>query len=576
MASLTTNKDVAKVFYEIADLLDLLGDRFKPRAYRRAARSIDGLSEHLSDIAARGALEEIPGVGKAISLKIQEYLKTGKVKALETLRGKVSPGLVELLRIPDVGPRTVQQLHDKLGIRTIEQLQEALAEHRIRDLPGFGERSEESIRRNLELFLKLRQRRPLSSAYHLAQKLLQILGEVSGVERIEPAGSLRRWRETVGDLDILIASEKPGPIMKAFTEISDVKQVLAHGTTKSSIILSDGMQVDLRVVKPESFGAALQYFTGSKAHNIALRRIAQKRKWKLSEYSLSDAKDGSIIAQRTEAEIYEALGMPWIPPELREDSGEIEAAQKNQLPKLVELDDIRGDLHVHTKWSDGRDTIEAMVTAAIQRGYEYIVISDHSKTVRIAKGLAEEKLLEQIHVIRRLDATLADIHVLSGVEVEILSDGTLDLADDALAETDVVTASIHYDTRGSEEKMTGRLLRAMENEYVDILAHPTGRLVGERPSYSVNLDKLFEAAKQNRVFLEINSHRLDISDVAARRAKALGLKLAVNSDAHWASGLEVMRFGVAVARRGWLEARDVVNTFSFTKLRQVLKHVHIN
>ncbi len=568
------NRDIARVFYEIADILDLLGDRFKTRAYRRAARSIEGLSEHLADIAARGALEEIPGVGKAISGKIQEFLKTGKVKALDELRRKVSPGLIEILRIPEVGPRTVQTLHEKLGISTIEELQKALEEHRIRDLPGFGERSEESIRRNLELYLKQRQRRPLSSAYHLAQKLLKILREVPGVEQIEPAGSLRRWRETVGDLDILIASEKPVPIMKAFTEISDVKQVLAHGSTKSSIILSDGMQVDLRVVKPENFGAALQYFTGSKAHNIVLRRIAQKRKWKLSEYSLSDTKDGSVIAQRTEAEIYEALGMSWVPPELREDTGEIEAAQKNQLPKLVELGDIRGDLHVHTKWSDGRDTVEAMAKAAIQRGYEYIVISDHSKRVRIAKGLAEEKLREQIEEIRKIDEALTDIRILSGVEVEILSDGTLDLTDDALAETDVVTASIHFDTRGSEEEMTERFLQAMENKYVDILAHPTGRLVGQRPSYSVNLDKLMEAAKRHGVFLEINSYRFDLSAVEARRARERGLKLAVNSDAHWAMGLEIMKFGVAVARRGWLEAGDVINTLSFTKLRQIFKHIH--
>ena len=564
-----------KIFYEIAELLDLLGETFKPRAYRRAARSIESLAEDLADIAHRGELEEIPGVGKAISGKIQEFLDTGKVKALEELRAKVPRGLVELLQIPDVGPRTVQKLQAELGISTIEQLQEALDSHRIRDLPGFGARSEASIRRNLELYLKQRQRRPLSAAYHIAQKLLQILGEVPGVEQIERAGSLRRWRETVGDLDILIASEKPAPIMKAFTELSDVKQVLAHGPTKSSVLLSDGMQVDLRVVKPENFGAALQYFTGSKAHNIALRRIAQKRKWKLSEYSLSDTEDGSVIAQRTEAEIYKALGMPWIPPELREDAGEIEAAQENQLPKLVELGDIRGDLHVHTKWSDGRDTIETMAQAAIQRGYEYIVISDHSKRMTIAKGLAEEKLLEQIDVIRKLDQKLTDIHILSGVEVEILSDGTLDLTDEVLAETDVVAASIHYDTRGSDEEMTARLLRAMENKYVDLLAHPTGRLVGERPPYSVNLDKLFEAAKHNGVILEINSYRLDISAVEARRAKEQGIKLAVNSDAHWASGLEIMRFGVAVARRGWLEPHDIINTLSFTELCQVLKHVHV-
>ncbi len=569
------NQDIVKVFYEIAELLDLLGETFKPRAYRRAARSIEALSEDLADIATRGELEDIPGVGKAISQKIEEFLKTGKVKALKELRSKVPPGLVQMLQIPDVGPKTVQKLHEKLGISTIEQLREAIEEHRIRDLRGFGERSEESIRRNLESFIKQQQRRPISTIYHLAQQLLHILGELSGVEQIEVAGSLRRWRDTVGDLDILIASEKPEPIMSAFTQLSDVKQVLAHGLTKSSIIIRDGLQVDLRVVKPENFGAALQYFTGSKAHNIALRRLAQKRKWKLSEYSLSDRRDGSIIAQRTEAEIYEALGMAWVPPELREDAGEIEAAQKNQLPKLVELGDIRGDLHMHTKWSDGRDTIKAMAQAAVKRGYEYIGISDHSKRVKIAKGLAEEKLREQIEVIRKIDEELIDIRVLSGVEVEILSEGTLDFSDDVLAETDVVTASIHYDTRGSEEEMTERFVRALKNKYVDILAHPTGRMVGRRPSYSVNLDKLMEAAKHHGVFLEINSYRLDISDVEAHRAKDRGLHLVVGSDAHSATGLEVMKFGVAMARRGWLESRDVINTLPFTRLRRALKHVHI-
>ncbi len=576
MVRLPENSDIVKVFYEIADLLDLLGETFKPRAYRRAARSIEALSEDLADIATRSELEDIPGVGKAISQKIQEFLKTGKVRALEELRAKVPSGLVELLRIPDIGPKTVQKLHEKLGVSTIEQLREALEEHRVRDLPGFGERSEESIRRNLELYIKQQQRSPINTVYHLAQKLLNVLGGLSGVEKIEVAGSLRRWRETVGDLDILIASEKSEPIMSAFTQLPDVKQILAHGPTKSSIIIRDGMQVDLRVVKPENFGAALQYFTGSKAHNIALRRIAQKRKWKLSEYSLSDKRDGRIIAQRTEEEIYEALGMPWVPPELREDTGEIEAALENQLPKLVELSDIRGDLHVHTKWSDGRDTVESMAQAAIERGYEYIAISDHSKRIKIAKGLAETKLREQIEAIQKIDEELSDIRILSGVEVEILSDGSLDFSDDVLAETDVVTASIHYDTRGSEEEMTERLVSAMKNKYVDILAHPTGRLVGERPPYSVNLDKLMETAKHYHVFLEINSHRLDLPDVEARRAKDRGLKLVVNSDAHWANGFEIIKFGLAVARRAWLEATDVINTLPFSKLHRILKHVHIN
>ncbi|MFX1564046.1 MAG: DNA polymerase/3'-5' exonuclease PolX [Promethearchaeota archaeon] len=570
------NRDIVKALYEIADLLELQDVSFKPRAYRRAARSIESLTEDISAIAERGELEQIQGVGEAIAKKIQELLDTGRLQYLEKLREEVPAGLVELLRIPEIGPKTLRVLHEQLGISSVDQLRKAVETHSLRDLPGFGVRSEENIRHNLGLFLKQKKRTFIGKAYPLAQHIMEILQKLSEVERIDVAGSLRRWRETVGDIDILVAAKDSTPIMSKFVKLDNVDRVLVHGVTKSSIITIDGIQVDIRVVKPESFGAALQYFTGSRAHNIALRRLAQQHKWKLSEYALIDTKTEDTIASHTEEEIYKALGMAWIPPELREDTGEIEAALKNRLPKLVKLDDIRGDLHVHTKWSDGLDSIEQMAKAAIQQGYEYLAICDHSSRVRIANGLDSPRLREQIELIRSIDEKLSNFHLLAGVEVEILKDGTLDITDEVLAETDVVVAALHFGTKAPTEKLTERIIKALENEFVDILAHPTGRIINRRPPYSVDLDEIMKVAKRRHVYLEINAlERLDLSDVAARQAKNQGLKLVINSDAHKAAQLDVIRYGVAMARRGWLESGDIINTLSFSKLQKTLKHVHV-
>jgi len=571
------NVDVAKVLMEIADLLELQEEQFKPRAYRRAARAIEHLPEDIADVAARDGLEQIPGVGKAIAKKIKELLETGKLQYLEKLRKQVPPGLVELLRVPDIGPKTARLLHDKLGITSIAQLREALEAHRLRDLPGFGERTEENLLRNLELLERQQERMFIGSAYPLAQRIVEALKGLPGVERINVAGSLRRWKETVGDIDILVASLEPDPIMEAFVGLPEVDRVLARGDTKSSVIVRDGIQVDLRVVKPECFGSALQYFTGSKAHNIALRRIAQKRDWKLSEYGLTEAKTGRVIASRTEEEIYQALGLPWIPPELREDAGEIEAALSGQLPHLVEAGDVKGDLHVHTKWSDGANTIEEMAMAAQRLGYKYLGICDHSRRVRIAHGLDEERLLQQIEEVRRVDEKLPQIRLLAGIEVDILSDGSLDLPDRVLEQTDLVVAAVHYGTKtADEEKMTLRLTRAVENPTVDILAHPTGRIIGQRPPYPLDMDALMEAALDNQVHLEINAlERLDLPDVEARRAKERGLKMAVNSDAHQASQLPLLRYAIATARRAWLEPADIINTLPLNQLIHHLKHPHL-
>lgn len=569
------NSEVAKIFREIADLLELQEDSFKPRAYRRAALSIEKLPEPLANYATRGELEAIPGVGQAIAKKIQEILDTGQLEYLQKLRTEVAPGLVELLQIPEVGPKTVRLLHDRLGITSIDQLREAIVTNRLAGVPGFGARTLENLRRNLDqLGPSKKPRTYIGDAYPVAERVVSALAKNPAVQQISVAGSLRRGQETIGDIDILVASETPAPVMAVFTQYAEVSRVLAHGTTKSSVVVGDKTQVDLRVVEPASFGAALQYFTGSKLHNIALRRIAQKRGWKLSEYGLVDAKTERVIASRTEESIYEALGMPLIPPELREDAGEIDAALARRLPQLVTGAAIRGDLHVHTTWSDGKDSLEAMAKAAQARKYEYVAFSDHSPLDPRSHGMDAKRLRSQIAAIRSLQAQVPRIRLLAGVEVDVRADGTLDLPDDVLAETDLVIAAVHANGQ-SNESMTERILRACENEYVDILAHPTGRIIDEQPAYKVDLEAVFDAAKQHRVVLEINgSRKMDLSAESAREAKTRGLHFVITTDAHEAGQLSLMQFGVDTARRAWLEPNDIINTSTFAQLNRILKHPH--
>ncbi|MFX1582285.1 MAG: DNA polymerase/3'-5' exonuclease PolX [Promethearchaeota archaeon] len=573
------NKDIVKVLNEISALLELKDETFRSRAYRRAARSIEDLQESLQEVAARNELEEIPGVGKAIAKKIEELLETGHLQYLMKLRNELSPELVELLEIPGIGPKTVKVLRDELGVQNVDQLRLALESHEIRDLPGFGPKSEENIQRSLEMYLEHsfqhKGRTFIGIAYPIAQHLIEELKQLEAVEEIEVAGSLRRWKETVGDIDILVTSTDPVPIMKHFVNLPSVVQVLAHGPTKSSIILEEGIQVDIRVIEPESFGAALQYFTGSKAHNISLRRLARQKGLKLSEYGLFDVKTDKRIAGSTEEGIYQKLGMPWIPPELREETGEIRAALENRLPALIRQKDIRGDLHVHTNWSDGKVPIDKMAKAAQHRGYEYVGICDHSKRVQRANGLDENRLREQIETIHRLDKQMKDIRILAGIEVDIHSDGSLDISDDVLAETDLVVVAIHFGRIAPEQEMTERITKALKNPYVDILAHPTGRIVGQRSPYEVNLEELIREAKKRKVVLEINSlFRLDLPDTAARLANEKGVKLAINTDAHEITQFDAIVYGVAMARRGWVEATDVINTLPFAQLKRTLKHVH--
>ncbi len=569
------NRDVAKILNEIAELLEVQEDTFRPRAYRRAARSIEGLSESLYDILARNELEKIPGVGEGIAKKIQELLKTGKLQYLADLRKEVQPDIVELLRVPGIGPKIAKTLQEKLGIQNIEQLRKAVEDHKLRNLPGFGEKTEENIRKNLELVAKFRERMFIGKANPIAQEIVKKLQQDPSVEKIAVAGSLRRWMETIGDIDILVASRNSIPIMQAFVQLPSVQQVLAQGDTKSSVLLKEGIQADIRVVDSESFGAALQYFTGSKAHNIALRRLAQQHGWKLSEYGLFDTKTNQKIASQNEDEIYSRLGLPWIPPELREDQGEIQAGLRKRLPRLVQFDEIRGDLHIHTKWSDGANSIAEMAHAAKKLGYEYLGICDHSHRVRIAHGLDEVRLRTQIAEIRSINKKLQGFRVLAGIEVEILPDGSLDLPDAVLAETDFVIAALHYGTKASQDEMTHRLETAIRNRFVNVLAHPLGRIVGQRLAYQVDFTRLCKAAKQNEVYFEINAlERLDLPDTYARQAKDEGVKLVINSDAHQIKQLNEMQYGVATARRGWVETTDVINTQSFKQLKKSFKHIH--
>ena len=568
------NKEIARIFLQIADILELQEDSFKPRAYRRAARTLERLDEDIEDIAIRQELEDIPGVGKALAKKIEEYLETGDIEYLHRLTSEIEPGLIEILNIPDVGPKTVRVLHQELGITSIDELRIALEEHRIQELSGFGPTSEDRIRQNLELMVGFSERMPIGDALPIAERLVADLQQLNEVTQIAIAGSLRRWKETIGDIDILVSSHKPLVVMQAFIEHPTVERILAQGPTKSSIHVKGGIQVDLRVVENESFGAALQYFTGSKAHNIALRSLARKRKWKLSEYHLLDTTNNKVIAGSTESAIYNALDMDWVPPELREDFGEVEAALQGNLPSLVQEHDIRGDLHVHSNWSDGADTIEDMAKAAIARKYEYLAICDHSKHVAAANGLDESRLRKQINHIHKLNKRLKKIHLLAGIEVDILPDGSLDLSDTVLSETDLVIAAIHLPSK-TKKSITDLLIKACQHELVDAIAHPTGRILGQRTSFSIDFPNVFKVAKKYSVAFEINSsHRLDLSSKLSREAKEQGIGFMVNTDAHRASQLELIRYGVGLARRGWIEPSDVLNALPLDQLQKRLKHPH--
>ena len=573
------NREITAAFQEIADLLRILQDdpkwTFKAAAYERARRSIESYPERLEDVARdpNRKLTDIPGIGADLAAKIKEMVETGECQYHREQLRKVPHGLLEMLQLAGVGPQKVRLFNKELGIKNVDELEAAARAGKLRQLPKMDEKSEQNILKAIELFRRAAGRFRLDTATETAEELVAYLKESRGVEEVTPAGSLRRGRETVGDLDLLVTGSDPAQTAEHFLKHPSIAEVLARGEDKVSVRLKSTMQVDVRLLARQQYGAALMYFTGSKEHNIALRDRAKKRGWKLSEYGLFEGE--KVLASRTEEEVYEKLGLEWIPPELRENQGEIELAERNQLPRLVELGDIRGDLQMHTTASDGNASVEEMAVAAKKLGYRYILITDHSKAVTIANGLDEKRAVENIRRIHAARKKVKGIEIWAGAEVDILGDGRLDYPDSLLKQFDIVLASVHSRMTMPGEEMTERLVKALANPYVRILGHPTGRHILKRDPFNFDVEKVFAAAKQHGVVMELNGNpeRLDLSDRLARLAKDRGLKIIVSTDAHHPEHLKLMRYGVLTARRAWLTKKDVLNTLPPEKLLAALRHV---
>ncbi|MDR3402052.1 MAG: DNA polymerase/3'-5' exonuclease PolX [Chthoniobacter sp.] len=567
------NAEIVDIFTEVADLLEVEGaNPFRVRAYRNAVLTLGALPQSLADMVARGdELSGLPGIGKDLAGKIAEIVHTGKLALLEELHARTPPHLRELLRIPGLGPKRVRMLRDDLGIKSVADLKAAAEKRLIREHAGFGEKTERKILEEIARLKAADVRVKWIVAEEVANTLLAHLRALKGIENIEVAGSFRRKKETVGDLDIVVTSAEGVAVMDHCIAFDEVVSVLGRGPTKCSLRLRSGLQVDVRVVPNASFGAALHYFTGSKAHNIAVRKMGVARKLKISEYGVF--RGNRRIAGATEAEVYAQVGLPYIEPELREDSGEIRAAQEGRLPKLVTLDDIRGDLHCHTTDSDGSNSLAEMAEAARLLGYEYLAISDHSRRLTMVHGLDARRLGAQIKRIERLNATLRGFTVLKSCEVEILEDGSLDLPDDILKELDLTVCSLHYKLNLPREQQTARILRAMDNPSFRILGHPTGRLINQRPPCDIDMERVMRGAVERGCCLEVNGQpdRLDLSDTYCRMAKEFGVKLAISTDAHRTSDLAFMRLGIAQARRGWLESEDVINTRKLAEMKNLLQ-----
>jgi DNA polymerase (family 10) len=568
------NADVAAALTEIAELLELKGEStFRIRAYENAARALGNMPEDVRTVAAEGRLTELKGVGDAIAKKVDELLATGSMGYLEGLRQEFPPGVRTLMAVPGVGPSLARRAYTELGVDSLEDLRAAAESGALAALPGYGEKTAQNVLRALTRVSKRDQRISIGRARPLVDELTAMLEPYDFVHQLMPGGSVRRWSPTIGDIDLLATSSSPEEIMDIFVALPIVGQVLGHGPTKSTIITDNGLQVDLRIVPDESFGSLLQHFTGNKQHNIELREYALARGLSLNEYGITDVQTGGTSRYDSEEEFYRALGLEWIAPELREAHGEIDAARSGGLPELIKIEDIRGDLHMHTEWSDGTVPIEEMVLAARERGYEYVAITDHSGGIGVANGLSPERVTEQIELVHKLDREIDGIAVLAGSEVDIKRDGSLDFPDDILAKLDWVIASIHSGFNQSAEQITHRMVTAIENPHVDALAHPTGRLIGKREPYAVDMETVFRAAARTGTVLEINSfpERLDLSDQMVRRAKDLGVMVVVNTDAHAPVHLDNIRYGVAVARRGWAERANVLNTRSLAGLRRWLR-----
>lgn len=567
------NSDVKDIFNKVADLLDIKGaNPFRVRAYRNAARTVASLPRNVSEMVNAGDdLTELAGIGEDLAGKIKEIVKTGSLAQLEEIQKDTPSELDKLMKIDGLGPKRVKALYHEMNIGNVRQLREAAENGKIREIEGFGKKTEQKILEDLQRKDGQGKRIKLLDAEQRAEPLVAYLKKTKGLKAIVVAGSFRRRKETVGDLDILVTAKKDAKVMERFVHYEDVRKVVSKGKTRSTVILRSGLQVDVRLVPQVSYGAALHYFTGSKAHNIAVRKIGVSKGYKINEYGVFKGDDR--IAGKSEKEVYQQVDLPYIEPELREDRGEVTAAQRGKLPELIEPKDLCGDLHCHTKETDGHYSLEEMAQAAKDRGYEYLAITEHSKKVSMAKGLDAKRLKNQIEQIDRLNDKLKGITLLKGIEVDILEDGSLDLPDDVLKELDLTVCSVHYHRNLSNKKQTERIIRAMDNPHFDILAHPTGRLINERDAYEVDLESIMKAASERGCYLELNAHpdRLDLSDRYCKMAKEMNVKVAISTDAHSVADLDFIRFGIDQARRGWLEAEDVLNTRSLEELRKLLK-----
>ena len=582
------NIEIAGILTQYADLLEIQGeDLFRVLAYRNAARTLESLSQPIVQLLEEGKdLEKLklPGIGKSMAEHVEEIIKTGTLQALKQLQKKLPAHLDELLEIDGLGPKRTKQLYAKLGISSIKKLEQGIESGKVEALPGFGKKSVEKIRQAIQSLAKRPKRFKLLDADQLARPFIEYLRKGGGIEQLEVAGSYRRRMETVGDLDILAACEKPEPVMQRFQTYPEVARVVAAGTTRGTVILRSGLQVDLRILPPRCYGAALVYFTGSKAHNIAVRKLGVERGLRISEYGVfrvpkgkkaeeAGVEEGERIGGAREEDVFRAVNLDWVPPELREDRGEIQAAQKQKLPDLIVLEDIRGDLHLHSKWTDGNSTILEMVRACKERGYQYCAITDHSQAVRVAGGLSAADFKKQFQEIKEVRSKVRGITVFAGCEVDILADGSLDLPDNLLEQLDVVVAAVHAKMDMTQSEMTKRILRALTHPAVTILAHPTGRLINHREPFAIDLEEIFHAAKEYDVAVELNAQpdRLDLNDLHLFRAREIGVKIAINTDAHNTEQLHFMRYGIDQARRGWLEKRHVLNSMPLPNLERWLR-----
>ena len=568
------NIEVAWIMSEIADLLELKGESiFKIRAYQKAAKVIANLGVDLPVLISEKKLQNVPGIGKAIAGKIEELMATGRINYYENLKAEIPPGLLEIITIPGIGAKMAQQLYHRLGITSIDELEAAVKARKIRELPGMGSKTEMNILRGIEMLRSGVGRTTLGIADAIAGAFTGFLLSLPEVELAGAAGSTRRMKESIGDIDLVVGSGKPDKVIEIFTRHPQVKKVIARGETKASIVTLMGIRIDLMVVAPDQYWSALHHFTGSKEHNVRIRELAHKKGLKINEYGVFTRDCNVPLPVAGEADIYTHLGLPYIPPELREDLGEIEAAEHGGLPELVEQVDIKGDLHIHSDWSDGVNSIEQIIGKAAEMGYQYTAITDHSKSLAIAKGLSVERLTEQDEYIKSLNRKSENLRILSGIETDILANGDLDYLDDVLAEKDIVVASLHSGFRQDKDKLTGRVISAMKNKHVDIIGHPTGRLIGRRDPYPIDLEAVFEAALKYGTVLEINSSpdRLDLNDKYVRQAGGMGVKISINTDAHDIIRMDEMKYGVATARRGWLEKDNVINTMDCGKLLKFLK-----